>query len=173
MSKAQQCFQVDSNKFWLLVLVRKCQLLQNSLTCSFKYLLTEITEIHWNAVSVEFLSIQMLSVSIEIVIFFSPWMNFWAKVSKHPYSHFEVAQMVKWLIKCLESIKLDPMSPAPVPGNPFSPRRTKFHCWNISKKTVHCGRWHFRLILHKDFRTSHVSIAVLETPINRSGLWQE
>lgn len=39
MSKAQQCFQVDSNKFWLLVLVRKCQLLQNSLTCSFKYLL--------------------------------------------------------------------------------------------------------------------------------------
>lgn len=37
MSKAQQCFQVDSNKQWLLVLLRKCQLLQNFLTCSFKY----------------------------------------------------------------------------------------------------------------------------------------
>lgn len=57
---------------------------------------------------------------------FSPCMNFQAKVNKHLY--FEVAQRVKWLIACLESIGLDLMSPVSVPGNPFSPRGTKFHC---------------------------------------------
>lgn len=135
MSKAQQCFQVDSNKFWLLVLVRKCQLLQNSLTCNFKYLLGNYRNTLKCSICTIFKYTNAQCLHRNSNSFF-PWMNFWAKVSKHPYSHFEVAQMVKWLIKCLESIKLDPMSPAPVPGNPFSPRGTKFHCWNISKKTV-------------------------------------
>lgn len=81
-------------KFWLLVLLRKCRLLQNSLTCALKCLLGNYRKTLKYSICTMCKDTNAQCLHRNSLIC-SPWMNFQAKVSEDPYSHFEVAQTVK------------------------------------------------------------------------------